>query len=111
MDNLSNRLSGFMSSESETAREKNSLMEYIQSLHPETITQLSQPNEEATQVMEESLTSMLGHLPTEAFGVTITTSREQLGRLLASAMMGGYFLNNAQQRMTLEKSLVEAADQ
>ena len=45
---------------------------------------------------------MLGNLPPEHFDVTISTSREQLGRLLASAMMSGYFLRNAEQRMNLE---------
>ena len=109
MDNLSNRLSGFVNDN--TPREKNALMEYIQTLQPEVMGQLSQPNEEAAQVMENSLTSMLGNLPAGDFGVTITTNREQLGRLLASAMMGGYFLNNAQKRMMLEKSFLATADQ
>jgi hypothetical protein len=41
----------------------------------------------------------LGNLPSEQFGITISTSRESLGRLLASAMISGYFLRNAEQRM------------
>jgi hypothetical protein len=48
---------------------------------------------------------MLGTLPSEHFGVMINTNRENLGRLLASAMMSGYFLRNAEQRMDFEKSL------
>lgn len=55
--------------------------------------------------MERNIVGMLGNLPSEHFDVTISTSRENLGRLLASAMMGGYFLRNAEQRMTFEKSL------
>ncbi|MFM7325775.1 MAG: DUF760 domain-containing protein, partial [Nodosilinea sp.] len=31
--------------------------------------------------------------------------RESLGRLLASAMMSGYFLRGAEQRMTMERAL------
>jgi hypothetical protein len=57
--------------------------------------------------MERNIIGLLGHLPSEHFGVTISTSREHLGRLLASAMMSGYFLRNAEQRMGFEKSLQE----
>jgi hypothetical protein len=47
----------------------------------------------------------LSQRASDQFEVTITTNRENLGRLLASAMMSGYFLRNAEQRMTFEKSL------
>jgi hypothetical protein len=55
--------------------------------------------------MERNIVGLLGTLPPEHFGVTITTNRENLGRLLASAMVSGYFLRNAEQRMVFEKSL------
>jgi hypothetical protein len=55
--------------------------------------------------MERNIVGMLGTLPPEHFGVTITTSREHLGRLIASAMVSGYFLHNAEQRMAFEKSM------
>ncbi len=86
------------------------LWQYVQSLNPETVAQLSKPNLEAVQVMERNIVGMLGGLPPEHFGVTITTSREHLGRLLASAMISGYFLHNAQQRMAFEKSLQVAEE-
>jgi hypothetical protein len=77
-----------------------------QTLSPETIAQLSKPeSQEVFQVMERNIIGLLGNLPSEHFGVTISTSREHLGRLLASAMMSGYFLRNAEQRMNFEKSL------
>lgn len=57
------------------------------------------------QVMERNIIGLLGNLPPEHFGVTITTSREHLGRILASAMISGYFLHNAEQRMAFENSL------
>lgn len=97
-----NRLGNFLNNASETG---NDLENYIQSLSPEAIAHLSKPNSEALQVMERNIISMLGGLPSEHFDITITTNRENLGRLLASAMMSGYFLNNAQQRMTLEQSV------
>lgn len=84
----------------------NSLLEYIQSLSPEVISQLSKPQSpEVFQLMERNIIGMLGTLPSEHFGVVVSTSRENLGRLLASAMMSGYFLRNAEQRMQFERAL------
>jgi hypothetical protein len=87
----------------------NLLWEYVQSMSPETIARLSKPmSPEVFQVMERNIVGLLGNLPSEHFGVTINTSRENLGRLLASAMISGYFLRNAEQRMVFEKSLQTA---
>jgi hypothetical protein len=83
----------------------NSLLEYIQTLPAETVSQLSTPDPEVSQIMEYHLAGLLGNLPSQHFGVTITTNRQHLGHLLASAMMSGYFLRNAQQRMRLEQAL------
>lgn len=92
--------------------EKNLLWQYVQSMSPETITQLSRPtSSEVYQVMENNIMGMLGNLPSQDFGVTISTSRENLGRLLASAMVSGYFLRNAEQRMVFDKSLQMAESQ
>ncbi len=102
MNNLSNRVPDFFGSESEGG---NILWKYVQSLNPETVAHLSKPSSSAVQVIERNIVGMLGTLPTEHFDVTITTSREDLGRLLASAMISGYFLHNAEQRMEFEKSL------
>ncbi|BAZ38505.1 hypothetical protein NIES4101_44420 [Calothrix sp. NIES-4101] len=103
MSNQSNRVSEFFDSESEAS---NLLWQYVKSLSPETVTQLSKPSSaEVFQVMERNIMGLLGHLPSEHFGVTITTNRENLGRLLASAMMSGYFLRNAEQRMNFEVAL------
>lgn len=81
------------------------LWKYVQSLNPETISQLSQPeSSEVFQVMERNIIGLLGSLPSEHFDFEITTNREHLGRLLASAMMSGYFLRNAEQRLDFEKT-------
>ncbi|MGL4883930.1 MAG: DUF760 domain-containing protein, partial [Waterburya sp.] len=53
---------------------------------------------------EHNIIGLLGNLPSDNFDVAISTNRENLGRLLASAMMSGYFLRNAEQRMTFEES-------
>jgi len=44
----------------------------------------------------------VGVLPSEGFNVQVTTDRENLAGLLASAMMTGYFLRQMEQRMELE---------
>ncbi|MBD2340665.1 DUF760 domain-containing protein [Calothrix sp. FACHB-156] len=103
MSNPSNRVSEFFDSESETT---DVLWQYVKSLSPETVSQLSKPTSpEVLQVMERNIIGLLGNLPSEHFGVSITTSRESLGRLLASAMISGYFLRNAEQRMNFEMVL------
>jgi hypothetical protein len=102
VNNVSNRLPEFLGS-GETG---NQFLSYLQSLSPETIAQLSKPTSvDVFQVMERNIVGLLGALPSEHFNVVVTTNREDLGRLLASAMMSGYFLRNAEQRMTFEKSL------
>mgnify|MGYP001793918276 CR=1 FL=1 len=100
--------SGFMG---EAAVQGNSLMQYVKSMEPETIAQLSRPvSGDVMQAMEHNIIGMLGGLPSEGFDVSVTTSRENLGRLLASAMMGGYFLKNAEQRLAMETSMMEGLD-
>ena len=83
-----------------------SLIGYVQALHPEMVSRLSQPaSPEVAKLMERNIIGMLGGLPSGDFDVTVTASREHLGKLLASAMMSGYFLRNAEQRMAMEQSL------
>jgi hypothetical protein len=103
VNNKSNRVPELFAGEGEAT---NLLWQYVQSMTPDTVSQLSKPTStEVFQVMERNIVGLLGNLPSEHFGVTITTNRENLGRLLASAMISGYFLRNAEQRMAFEKSL------
>lgn len=102
MNNPSNQVPEFANHHGES----NNLWQYVQSMSPETISLLSQPaSNEVFQVIERNIVGMLGNLPPEHFGMMVTTSREHLGRLLASAMMSGYFLRNAEQRMSFDRSL------
>jgi len=102
VNNTSNQVPEFFDQDADP----NLLWQYVQSMSPETVSQLSKPtSSEVFQVMERNIVGLLGTLPPEHFGVTITTNRENLGRLLASAMVSGYFLRNAEQRMVFEKSL------
>ncbi|MBD2295462.1 DUF760 domain-containing protein [Anabaena sphaerica FACHB-251] len=81
------------------------LWQYLQSLNPETVTQLSKPNSaEVFELIQKSIVAMLGHLPNDRYNTMITTSRDELGKLLGSAMIDGYFLRNVEQRLEMEKS-------
>ena len=85
----------------------NSLMQYVHSMSPETIAHLSNPaSPEVQHMMEHNIIALLGGLPSQHYDVEITTNRENLGRLLASAMMSGYFLRGAEQRMAFERSVM-----
>jgi hypothetical protein len=107
MNNVSNRVPDFFGSESDGGDQ---LWQYVESMNPETVAHLSKPSRSALQVIERNIVGMLGTLPPDHFEVEITTSREHLGRLIASAMISGYFLHNAEQRMAFEKSLQGAAE-
>ncbi|MEO0539949.1 MAG: DUF760 domain-containing protein [Cyanobacteria bacterium P01_A01_bin.105] len=88
----------------------NELLQYVQSMEPETIANLSKPDSsDVMQMMEHNIHGLLGGLPSQDFDVSITTNREQLGRLLASAMMNGYFLRGAEQRLNFERSVMDMA--
>lgn len=89
------------------SQNNNTLWQYLQSLSPETIARLSRPESpEVFQVIENNIINLLGNLSGENFDVSINTSKENLGRLLASATISGYFLRNVEQRMNLEKNLI-----
>ena len=90
----------------ENSEDTDSLWHYVKQMSPDTVSQLSKPlSSEVFQVMERNIIGMLGQLPADQFNFNISTSRENLGQLLASAMMSGYFLRNAEQRMQFEKAL------
>lgn len=103
MKNIDQRNPDFF--ENQTAS-SNSLLQYIKSLSPEIVSQLSKPESPGVlEAIERTITAMLGGLPGDDFNVMVTTNRENLGKLLASAMLNGYLLRNAEQRMGFENSL------
>ena len=103
MNNIDQRNPEFFDNQTAGA---NSLLEYIKSLSPVTIGQLSKPASSGVmEAIERTISGMLGGLPSDDFNVMITTNRENLGQLLASAMLNGYLLRNAEQRMAFETTL------
>lgn len=107
MDNLTNP----SAPSSQVGLGNNELWQYVQEMESSTVARLSQPaSKEVLQLMEQNIQSILGSLPPANFEVVITTDREQLGRLMAAAMMNGYFLKSAEQRMEMEKRFGLSSD-
>lgn len=84
----------------------NQLLKYLQHQPPEVLARVAKSvSPEIKQIISQNVQGLVGMLPSEAFNVQITTDRENLAGLLASAMMTGYFLRRMEQRMELEDSL------
>ncbi len=87
-------------------QERNTLMQYLQQQHPETLERVAQSvSPEIKEIITYNVQGLVGVLPMEDFNVEITTDRENLANLLASAMMTGYFLSQMERRRDLEITL------
>lgn len=87
-------------------QDTNTLIQYLQQQHPETLARIAQSaSPEVKQIITQNVQGLVGMLPSEDFNVQITTDRENLANLLASAMMTGYFLGQMEQRKNLEITL------
>jgi hypothetical protein len=90
-----------------TEAKGNALMQYLQHQSPDVMARVAQAaTPDIQEIISHNVQGLLGALPSEGFNVQISTSRENLGGLLASAMMTGYFLRQMEQRMELEKSIL-----
>jgi hypothetical protein len=84
----------------------NQLLKYLQHQSPEVLARVAQSvSPEIKQIISQNVQGLVGMLPAESFNVQITTDRDNLAGLLASAMMTGYFLRQMEQRMQLDKSV------
>lgn len=84
----------------------NSLLQYLQKQNPEFLTQIAQSaSPEIKEIISHNVQGLIGMLPSEDFNVQITTERDNLANLLASAMMTGYFLRQVEHRRDLETML------
>jgi Protein of unknown function (DUF760) len=84
----------------------NQLLKYLQHQSPEVLARVAKSvSPEIKQIISQNVQGLVGVLPSEAFNVQITTDRENLAGLLASAMMTGYFLRRMEQRMELEANV------
>ena len=81
----------------------NQLLKYLQHQSPDVLARIAQSaSPEIKQIISQNVQGLVGMLPPENFNVQITTDRENLAGLLASAMMTGYFLRQMEQRMQLD---------
>jgi len=93
--------------ESESA--DNTLLRYLQHQSPEVLARVAKSvTPDVKQIISHNVQGLVGLLPTEDFNVQITTDKENLASLLASAMITGYFLRQMEQRMELDDRLQEA---
>jgi len=82
----------------------NQLLNYLQHQSPEVLARVAKSaSPEIKQIISQNVQGLVGMLPSENFNVQITTDRDNLAGLLASAMMTGYFLRQMEQRMQLEE--------
>ncbi|MEA5515399.1 DUF760 domain-containing protein [Nodularia sp. UHCC 0506] len=81
----------------------NQLLKYLQHQSPEVLARVAQSvSPEIKHIISQNVQGLVGMLPAENFNVQITTDRDNLAGLLASAMMTGYFLRQMEQRMQLD---------
>jgi hypothetical protein len=87
----------------------NQLLNYLQHQSPDVLSRIAKSaSPEIQQIISQNVQGLVGMLPSENFNVQITTDRENLAGLLASAMMTGYFLRQMEQRMELEETLINS---
>ena len=99
----------FSDSESPQQEVQNTLMQYLRQQHPEILSNIAQSaSPEIKQIISHNVQGLVGMLPSGDFNVKVTTDRENLAHLLASAMMTGYFLSQVEKRMDLEESFSES---
>lgn len=90
-------------------RQHNALMQYLRQQHPEVLSQIAQSaSPEVKQIISQNVQGLVGMLPTGDFNIKVTTDRENLAHLLASAMMTGYFLCQMEKRRDLEAHLSDS---
>lgn len=95
----------FFTSEPDEEQETNTLIQYLQQQHPETLAWIAQSaSPEIKDIITQNVQGLVGMLPSGDFHVQISTDRENLANLLASAMMTGYFLGQVENRKNLEST-------
>jgi len=95
----------FLTSDTE-AIHGNPLIQYLQEQNPEVLQRVAySASGDIQDIIRHNVQGLLGMIPAEQFDVKITTNRDNLAGLLASAMMTGYFLRQMEQRMELDKTM------
>ncbi|GER26148.1 adenine nucleotide alpha hydrolases-likesuperfamily protein [Striga asiatica] len=86
------------------------LLEYVQNVKPEFMELfVKRAPQQVVDAMRQTVTNMIGTLPSQFFAVTVTTVAENLAQLMYSVLMTGYMFRNAQYRLELQQSLEQVA--
>jgi hypothetical protein len=89
--------------DSSDAIDTNELLNYLQHQPPDVLERIARSvSPQVKQIISHNVQGLVGILPIEEFNVKITTDRENLAGILASAMLTGYFLRQMEQRMELD---------
>ncbi len=97
----------FLTTDNNDGSEGNDLIQYLQEQSPDVLQRVAKSaSTDIQDIIRHNVQGLLGMLPGEQFEVKITSSRDHIANLLASAMMTGYFLRQMEQRKELEESLL-----
>ncbi len=96
----------FLTTENQDGQPVNGLIQYLQDQSPDVLQRVAKSaSNDIQDIIRHNVQGLLGILPGEHFEVKVTTNRDNLANLLASAMMTGYFLRQMEQRKELEETL------
>ena len=97
----------FLTTDNNEGTEGNALIEYLQDQSPDVLQRVAKSaSSDIQDIIRHNVQGLLGMLPGEQFEVKVTSSKDNLASLLASAMMTGYFLRQMEQRKQLEETLL-----
>ena len=97
----------FLATDNNEGHEANALIQYLQDQPADVLQRVAKSaSPEIQEIIRHNVQGLLGMLPGEQFEVKVTSSRDNLASLLASAMMTGYFLRQMEQRKQLEETLL-----
>jgi len=97
----------FLATDNNEGHDGNTLIQYLQEQPADVLQRVAKSaSPEIQEIIRHNVQGLLGMLPGEQFEVKITSTKDNLASLLASAMMTGYFLRQMEQRKELEESLL-----
>ena len=96
----------FLTTDNQEGQPVNGLIQYLQDQSPDVLQRVAKSaSPDIQDIIRHNVQGLLGMLPGEQFEVEVTSNRDNLANMLASAMMTGYFLRQMEQRKELEETL------
>ena len=97
----------FLATDNNEGHDGNTLIQYLQEQPADVLQRVAKSaSPEIQEIIRHNVQGLLGMLPGEQFEVKVTSTKDNMANLLASAMMTGYFLRQMEQRKELEESLL-----